>query len=133
MNLSFRFLAYLSFKIRVSGYEQTGLPRVDARLGAIEARAENLGFGKMENRSMTVEFEIGRPESAKIDPGDNFPVHQHQQAISGQEIGQNRIFLVAAHNLIDGVDYCFQPLKLLNLLHHRRLAHVDASAASIQN
>src|SRR5437588_10927482 len=48
-------------------------------------------------------------------------MNQQQDAVPGEEVWQERIFVLAGHNFVHGVYDGFQTLKSLNAVNHRRL------------
>ena len=130
LELALGFLANLRFKIRVGGDEQSGMARVDARLFAVEARAENLRGRKMDANLAPADVDIVGLERFEIDAGDDLSVNQHEQAIAGEEVGENGIFLRAGDDLIHGVDDGFEAREALDVVDDCRLRDVDGEAAA---
>ena len=81
-------------------------------------------------RLLPIHSDIARFQIRKIDPGDNFPMHQHQQPIAGKKIRKDRILFCASHQLVHRVDHGLEPLQPLDTIHHGRLAHVNAERST---
>ena len=60
------------------------------------------------------------------------PFTPQQQPVPGEKFREIRIVVFTRNNLIHGIADGFQPLKLLNLMNHGGLIHIDVRAAAAQ-
>ena len=59
-------------------------------------------------------------------------MYHQEQAIARQEFRQISIGMLARNNLIHRIVHGFQPLKLLNLMDHGRLIHIEQRMSPAQ-
>ena len=124
--LAFCLLAHLGFEIGIGGDQKPGLAGVDSRLRTVQPRAENLRGGNVQLDVLAFHPNIARLEDGEVNPGNDLAMDEEQNAISGQEIRKERIFLGAAHYFVHGVDHCLQALQPLDAVHYSGLAYVNA-------
>ena len=71
-------------------------------------------------------------QAGEVDAGDDLAVDQHEQAISGQKVREDGIFLGAADHFVHGVNHGFQALQSLDAIDDGGLADVNAESPAGQ-
>ena len=132
LKLALSFSANFAFEVWIRGRKKASFTRIDSRSCAIDPSAQNFRWRKVNRHFLVVDFDIPRLQICKIDPCNNFPMHNEQQAITGQKVRQISISVSTRDDLIRRVADSLQSLKLLNLTNYSRLVHVS-SGLSAQN
>src|SRR5581483_5208161 len=87
LEIMFGLLTHLGFQVRIHWNKQAGLAGVHPGFRTIQPGREQLGGRHMQADLAAVHRNIAGTEGGEINAGDNLPVDEEQQAISGQEIG----------------------------------------------
>ena len=130
LQLTFGFFADFTFEIGIGRGEQTSVAGVDASLGVIDAGAEDFGGGQMDGNFLALDLDVTVLQRREIDAGDDFAMHDQQQAIANEKFGEIGIGVFAGNYFVHGVADGFEALEFLNLADDGGLIDVDDGAAS---
>ena len=114
LELLLGFGAGVGFEVLVGGDQKTGGAGVDAGVLVIERGDEELGGGESDVDRLPIDADVFGFELGEVDTGDGLAVDDEQEAITGEEIGQDRTGMGAFDDGIDGIDDGFKAAKSLN-------------------
>ncbi len=125
------FLPNFAFKVGVGRGKQSGVARIDACLGVVEASDENLRLWKAKRDGLTLDVHVLRLQFAEIDASDNFAVHDEEEAVAHEELRQVRAVVFTGNDFVHGEADGFQALELLNLADDGGLVDANQGSAAV--
>ena len=126
---AFGFKADLAFEIGIRGRKEAGVAGVDAGFGIVEAGDEDLRLGKAKHDGVVADGDVLWLELAEVHAGDDFAMDDEEEAVTGEEFGEDGIFVFAGDDFVHGELNGFEALELLNLANDGGLVHADDGAA----
>jgi len=122
--------AGIGFEIWVGGDQDAGGTEVDAAVLVVERGDEELRGGEGDVNRLAVDADVLGLQLAQIDPGYRLAMHDEQDAVTCQEVGQNGAGFGAFHDGVDGVDDGFESVEALDALDDGRDGGVEGGGAA---
>ena len=134
LEVLFGFGAGFGFEVGVGGDEEAGGAGVDAGVLVVDGGDEDLGGWKHDaDRAAggglgdlcVVGFHL-----AEVDAGDGLAVHDEEEAVAGEEVGEDGAGFVAFDDGVERVDDGFEAVELLDFFNDGGCGDVDGGGAA---
>jgi hypothetical protein len=124
--------ASVGFEVGVGGDEEAGGADVDAGVLIVDRGEKDLGGGQgnVDGLAAVGDADVFRFEPGEVDAGDGLAVDDEEEAIAGEQVGEDGGGFGAFDDGVDGVDDGFEAVEALDLLDDGRDGGVKRSGAA---
>jgi hypothetical protein len=116
LELLLGFGAGVGFEVLVGGDKEAGGAGVDAGVLVVERGEEELGGGEGDVDGLAADADVFGLELVEVDAGDRLTVDDEEEAVAGEQVGEDDARSGAFDDGVDGVDDGFEATEALDAL-----------------